>query len=140
MLSSFKRASAPMTASPSGRNDSGRGMVAHYAVPVKPTPARLAPAATLVLLRDRLSGGFDVLLMQRHRASTFAAGDFVFPGGKIEPDDAPADAAAWCAGPDPGEAGRRLRPPPAPPPALPYRAGVDPRTLEGGGVPAPRTP
>src|SRR5260370_32019190 len=123
MLSSFKRASAPMAASPSGRNDSGRGMVAHYTVPVKPTPATPAAAATLVLLRDRPSGGFDVLLMQRHRASTFAAGDFVFPGGKIEPDDAPANAAAWCAGPDPGEAGRGRAPRHATPPAPPDWAG-----------------
>jgi len=82
--------------------------VAHYDVPVKPTPATPAPAATLVLLKDRPSGGFDVLLMQRHRASKFAAGDFVFPGGKIEADDAPVDAAAWCAGLDPTDARRRL--------------------------------
>ena len=82
--------------------------MAHYDVPVKPTPATPADAATLVLLRDGPAGGFDVLLMQRHRASKFAAGDFVFPGGKIEPDDAPADAATWCAGPDPTDARRRL--------------------------------
>ena len=109
-------------------------MVAHYAVPVKPTPARLAPAATLVLLRDRPSGGFDVLLMQRHRASTFAAGDFVFPGGKIEPDDAPANAAAWCAGPDPGEAGRVLGLEHAPPAALAYWIGVIRETFEEVGI------
>src|SRR5260370_41366541 len=101
MLISFKRAFAPMAASPSGRNDSGRGMVAHYTVPVKPTPATPAAAATLVLLRDRPSGGVDALLMQRRRASAFAAGAFVFPGGQIEPDHAPADAAACSARPDP---------------------------------------
>jgi 8-oxo-dGTP pyrophosphatase MutT (NUDIX family) len=109
-------------------------MVAHYTVPVKPTPATPAAAATLVLLRDRPSGGFDVLLMQRHRASTFAAGDFVFPGGKIEPDDAPADAAAWCAGPDPGEAGRVLGLEHAPPAALAYWIGVIRETFEEVGI------
>src|SRR5260370_28099550 len=138
MLSSFKRASAPMAASPSGRNDSGRGMVAHYTVPVRPSRATPAAAAPLVLLRDRPSGGFDVLLMQRHRASTFAAGDFVFPGGKIEPDDAPANAAAWCAGPDPGEAGRVLGLEHAPPPALPDRVGVVPASVAAVGVPRAR--
>jgi 8-oxo-dGTP pyrophosphatase MutT (NUDIX family) len=39
-----------------------------------------------------------VLLIQRHRASRFAGGDFVFPGGKIEQDDDPADTTAWCRG------------------------------------------
>lgn len=67
-------------------------------MPVKPKPVAPSPAATLVLLRDRDHDGVDVLLIQRHRASKFAAGDFVFPGGKIEVDDVPADADAWCTG------------------------------------------
>ena len=71
--------------------------MAHYAVPVKP-PVTPAPAATVVLLRDRAAGGFELLLLQRHRASKFAAGDYVFPGGKVEADDNPPDAATWCAG------------------------------------------
>jgi 8-oxo-dGTP pyrophosphatase MutT (NUDIX family) len=53
-----------------------------------------------VLLRDRPAADVEVLLIQRHRASKFAAGDYVFPGGKIEADDNPPDAAAWCAGLD----------------------------------------
>jgi 8-oxo-dGTP pyrophosphatase MutT (NUDIX family) len=61
-------------------------------------PATPSPASTLVLLRDRLPSDVEVLLIQRHRASKFAAGDYVFPGGKIEADDNPPDAAAWCAG------------------------------------------
>jgi len=74
-------------------------------VSVKPvTPL---PAATLVLLRDT-NPGVEVLLMQRHRASKFAGGDFVFPGGKIEVDDNPDDAAAWCAGMDPERAAARI--------------------------------
>jgi len=74
-------------------------------VPVKPvTPL---PAATVVLLRDA-NPGVEVLLMQRHRASKFAGGDFVFPGGKIEVDDNPDDAAAWCEGLDPDRAAARI--------------------------------
>jgi 8-oxo-dGTP pyrophosphatase MutT (NUDIX family) len=67
-----------------------------------------APAATLVLLRDRAGGGVETLLIQRHHGSRFAAGDFVFPGGRVEPGDAPDDAESWCAGPPPAEAARIL--------------------------------
>ena len=63
--------------------------MAHYVVPVKPAPVTPAPAATLVLIRDRPAGGIECLLMQRHQKSKFAAGAFVFPGGKIETDDNP---------------------------------------------------
>jgi len=74
-------------------------------VPVKPvTPL---PAATLVLLRET-NPGVDVLLTQRHTANKFAGGDFVFPGGKIEVDDNPDDAIAWCTGLDPARAAARI--------------------------------
>ncbi len=75
---------------------------------VKPSPVTPVPAATLVLLRDRPAGGFETLLIQRHQASRFAGGDFVFPGGKVEPEDHPPDVAAWCTGPAPAEAARLL--------------------------------
>ncbi|MGH7310965.1 MAG: NUDIX domain-containing protein, partial [Candidatus Rokuibacteriota bacterium] len=58
-------------------------------VSVKPTPVVPVPAASLVLLRDRLGGGVEILLIQRHHRSRFAPGDFVFPGGKVEIDDSP---------------------------------------------------
>src|SRR4029077_1612453 len=74
-------------------------------VSVKPVPA---PSATIVLLRDRAAGGIEILLIQRHRASKFAAGDHVFPGGKIEVDDHPEDVARWCAGLDRDRAARVL--------------------------------
>lgn len=77
-------------------------------VSVKPTPAVPSPAATLVLLRDRPGGGLETLLIQRHARSKFAAGDHVFPGGKVEPDDNPEDVAAWCAGLEPAAAARAL--------------------------------
>ncbi len=67
-------------------------------VSVKPTPVVPVPAASLVLLRDRLGGGVEILLIQRHHRSRFAPGDFVFPGGKVEIDDSPPDAEAWCMG------------------------------------------
>ena len=61
-------------------------------------PAIPSPAATLVLLRDRPSGGLETLLIQRHAKSKFAAGDYVFAGGKIEAEDVPPDAERFCAG------------------------------------------
>lgn len=66
------------------------------------------PAATLVLLRDAPGGGVETLLIQRHTASRFAGGDFVFPGGKVEAADVPEDVARWCRGLPPADAARRL--------------------------------
>ena len=82
--------------------------MSHYAVPVKPPAVIPVPAATLVLLRDRPAGGFDILLMQRHAKSKFAAGDFVFPGGKLTREDNPPDALRWCTGLDPAAAATTL--------------------------------
>ena len=61
-----------------------------------------------MLLRDRPGGGVEVLLIQRHRASKFAAGDHVFPGGKIEVEDHPDDVTRWCPGLDADGADRLL--------------------------------
>lgn len=77
-------------------------------MPVKPAPVTPVPAATLVLLRERPAGGCELLLIQRHHASKFAAGDYVFPGGKIEPDDNPAGAVERCRGLDAATATRVL--------------------------------
>ncbi|HXG03657.1 MAG TPA: NUDIX domain-containing protein, partial [Candidatus Binatia bacterium] len=65
------------------------------------------PAASLVLLRDG-PDGVETLLIRRHEGSRFAAGDFVFPGGRVEPADRSAGAAAWCAGVEPAGAAARL--------------------------------
>lgn len=107
--------------------------MSHYAVPVK-QPVVPAPAATVVLLRDRPAGSFDVLLMQRHHHSTFAAGDFVFPGGKLEVDDNPDDAAGWCRGLDLAGAACTLGLEHAPAMALAYWIGAIRETFEEAGV------
>jgi 8-oxo-dGTP pyrophosphatase MutT (NUDIX family) len=65
------------------------------------------PAASLVLLRDG-PDGVETLLIRRHEASRFAAGDFVFPGGRLESEDRAAEAAGRCAGLTPAEAAARL--------------------------------
>lgn len=48
--------------------------------------APLIPAATVVLLRDR-EEGLEVLLLRRNAAVEFAGGMWVFPGGRIDPED-----------------------------------------------------
>jgi 8-oxo-dGTP pyrophosphatase MutT (NUDIX family) len=60
--------------------------------PLGPEPDRLAlvaqPAATVVLLRDTVDG-LEVLLLQRDSELAFANGMWVFPGGRVDPDDFP---------------------------------------------------
>lgn len=46
----------------------------------------VAPAATLILLRDSLEGP-EVLLQQRHPDAAFVGGAWVFPGGKVDSTD-----------------------------------------------------
>lgn len=46
----------------------------------------IKPAATIMLARDT-SEGIEVLLLKRNKALKFAAGLWVFPGGKIELDE-----------------------------------------------------
>ena len=108
--------------------------MAHYAVPVKHTPAVPSPAATLVLLRDRPERGVECLLMRRHLESKFAAGDFVFPGGKIDPGDNPEDADRRCRGLDAATAARRLGLDAAPRTALGYWIGAIRETFEEAGL------
>lgn len=60
------------------------------------SPVIPSPAATVALLRDRPDGAVETLLIRRHTKSKFAAGDYVFAGGKIEADDMPADAERFC--------------------------------------------
>lgn len=55
-------------------------------------PAR--PAATVIMLRDGLSG-LEVFLLKRHGLSNVLGGAFVFPGGKVDPQDAELDMATY---------------------------------------------
>lgn len=50
-------------------------------------PVTPVDAATLVLIRDA-ARGLEVFCVQRAMASGFMAGAIVFPGGRVEPDDA----------------------------------------------------
>lgn len=50
-------------------------------------------AATVVLLRDA-PGGLEVLLQRRHTQMTDMGGLYVFPGGKLDPQDSDAQSLA----------------------------------------------
>jgi len=54
------------------------------------------PAATLILMRPRQSGPPELLMIERSQEMAFAAGALVFPGGRIDPDDAIAAEASGC--------------------------------------------
>lgn len=44
-------------------------------------------AATVVLMRDRDEGGFEVFFVKRSAGSKFMGGAYVFPGGKVDATD-----------------------------------------------------
>jgi 8-oxo-dGTP pyrophosphatase MutT (NUDIX family) len=97
-------------------------------------PAIPSPAATLVLLRDRPAGPAEILMIQRHGKSKFAAGDYVFAGGKVEADDIPDDVERFIRGLSPEEAAARLGGDLAPRQALGYWVGAIREAFEEVGV------
>lgn len=58
---------------------------------VSDPPIDQIPAATAVIARDG-SNGLEVLLLKRAQTTSFAAGAWVFPGGRVDPADCGADA------------------------------------------------
>lgn len=45
------------------------------------------PAATLIVMREAVAGPPELLMVERPRTMSFAAGAMVFPGGRIEAED-----------------------------------------------------
>jgi 8-oxo-dGTP pyrophosphatase MutT (NUDIX family) len=93
-----------------------------------------SPAATLVLLRDRSAGEIETLLIQRHARSRFAGGDYVFAGGKVEPDDIPADVERFCRSLTAEQAAARLGGGLGPREAIGYWVGAIREAFEEVGV------
>ena len=58
----------------------------------------LRDAATVILLRDRAGGPYEVFLMRRHRNQAFMGGAYVFPGGRLDEADADPELAACIGG------------------------------------------
>jgi 8-oxo-dGTP pyrophosphatase MutT (NUDIX family) len=56
-------------------------------------PAPAVPAATVLMVRDRVNvGGLEVFMLRRVLAMAFAGGMHVFPGGVVDRDDYGPDA------------------------------------------------
>jgi len=70
------------------------------------TPSQPRLAATVLILRQG-EGTFEVLLLRRHSRSGFAASNWVFPGGTIDPADPTLSPGRW-AGVDPEALGAVL--------------------------------
>jgi len=73
------------------------------------TPATAVPAATIVLLRDDPTEGLETFMVVRHHQIDFASGALVFPGGKIDKQDADPELAAYCEGADPDPVMRAMQ-------------------------------
>ena len=61
-------------------------------------------ATTIILLRERASGDFEVFLLKRHEKSSFMGGNYVYPGGRIDRDDHNLEICSNCKGVTPQEA------------------------------------
>jgi 8-oxo-dGTP pyrophosphatase MutT (NUDIX family) len=70
--------------SPSGLNPSGDNVCQMHTHSNKVPP--ISEAATVILTRQQ-AGRFQIYLLQRSYESGFMAGNFVFPGGMIDPED-----------------------------------------------------
>ncbi len=98
------------------------------------TAALPLPAATLVLLRDATAGP-EVLLLRRSRATRFAPGAYVFPGGRVDSADGDDAMARLWNGLDAEAARVRLElPAGARPPALAYYGAAVRETFEETGI------
>jgi 8-oxo-dGTP pyrophosphatase MutT (NUDIX family) len=67
----------------------------------------IRPAATVMLLREGAAGP-EVFMLQRTHTASFARGQFVFPGGRVDDTDHAADFEPVCDGLDDAAASARL--------------------------------
>ena len=65
------------------------------------------PAATVVVVRDA-PDGLEVFMLLRTTQASFAAGMYVFPGGRVDEADGAADIERWCDGRDDAPASAAL--------------------------------
>ncbi len=65
-----------------------------------PRPERqpIHPAATVIIARDARPQ-FEIFMLRRNHTAVFAGGMYVFPGGRVDPDDSSKDYEALLIGP-----------------------------------------
>ena len=103
-------------------------------------PSVPLPAATLILLRDK-GARPEVLLLRRNRATRFAPGAYVFPGGRVDASDGSDAMARLWDGLDPEAARVRLGlAPGALPSAMAYYGAAVRETFEETGLVACAVP
>jgi 8-oxo-dGTP pyrophosphatase MutT (NUDIX family) len=66
------------------------------------------PAATVLLVRDAAPSGVEVFVLRRTASAAFAAGMYVFPGGRVDDVDHAAELEPYCEGLDDAAASARL--------------------------------
>lgn len=67
------------------------------------------PASTVMLARDRADAdGIEVFMVRRNAGAAFAAGMFVFPGGRVDDADGAPEIARYVGGIDDAAASTRL--------------------------------
>ena len=96
-------------------------------------PANITPAATVILTRE-VAGKLQVYLLKRNVKSGFMAGNFVFPGGKVEAEDRQFDVFKSHSDLSPNEIYRRLGGELSEAEALAYGVAAVRETLEEAGV------
>ncbi|MBW3534889.1 MAG: NUDIX domain-containing protein [Gemmatimonadetes bacterium] len=98
-------------------------------------PAEPRPAATIVLLRDGDRGGLEVLLLRRVRSAGFVPGAWVFPGGRVDLDDATPALVERLEGLSREQAAARLGlEPDAEPPGVAYWVAALREAFEETGI------
>jgi len=97
-------------------------------------PAVPRPAATVVLTRPG-QGDLEVLLLKRSRSAGFVPGAYVFPGGRVDREDASADLLARMDGLTPEDAATRMAMAThADPPAVAYYLAAIREAFEETGI------
>jgi 8-oxo-dGTP pyrophosphatase MutT (NUDIX family) len=76
--------------------------------PDRPAVVEAQPAATVLLVRDAEPSGVEVFVLRRAASAVFAAGMYVFPGGRVDDIDHAAELEPYCDGLDDAAASARL--------------------------------
>lgn len=76
-----------------------------------PTTVPISPAATVMMVRDAVEtnrSGIEVFMLRRTGRASFAAGMYVFPGGRVDDVDHAREIAPFCRGLDDLDASSQL--------------------------------
>jgi 8-oxo-dGTP pyrophosphatase MutT (NUDIX family) len=65
-------------------------------------------STTVILVREKTSKEFEVFLVRRHDASAFMGGNYVYPGGRVDPADQSPNILSFCRGLSPERASEIL--------------------------------